>query len=149
MSAKERQVPVPCHFRWRCADRSRQSVSPGTLGPRWKDAARCHFPAAPTTALGKATLPWWCQPLKALVPCPWLNPRQGHTEFAPSFTQEVRAKLTNSWITCPNRREELVSALLLWLSRVKGDCWIKDWTTPCLVCSDTEKALTAGWWDYG
>lgn len=42
---------VSCHFSGQFPDRSRESVSPGSLSPKWKDDAHCHFPAVPTTAL--------------------------------------------------------------------------------------------------
>lgn len=78
---------VSCHFSGQFPDRSREFVSPGSLSPKWKDAAHCHFPAVPTTALGTAAPHGGTSlgKLQARVP------EKNSTAFAPSSTLYVRA----------------------------------------------------------
>lgn len=71
-----------CHFSGQFPDRSRESVSPGSLSPKWNDAARCHFPAVPTTALYTAA-PHSGASLRRLQA---EVPEKDSTAFAPSST---------------------------------------------------------------
>lgn len=131
---------ISCPARGRCPYRNGQSEH---TEPKMERCCQRLLSATPTTAMGMASHPSGASLGKPLAP----SPRPLSTASVPSLRLGVRTHAHRS-LRLPEGREETVEALLL-LSRVKGTCQKRGWTTPCLAYSDKEKAHASAGRDSG